>query len=30
LISGIVKAAYLDADSMRPTRLPSIFEEETS
>lgn len=30
LISGIVKAAYLDADSMRPKRLPSIFEEETS
>jgi acyl-CoA thioester hydrolase len=30
LISGIVKAAYLDADTMRPTRLPSIFEEESS
>ncbi len=28
LLSGIVKAAYLDADSMRPQRLPpSIFEE---
>ena len=27
LISGIVKAAYLDADSMRPKRLPSIFGE---
>jgi acyl-CoA thioester hydrolase len=27
LISGIVKAAYLDADSMRPQRLPSIFGE---
>jgi acyl-CoA thioester hydrolase len=30
LISGIVKAAYLDADTMRPQRLPSIFEEEPS
>ena len=31
LLSGIVKAAYLDADSMRPQRLPpSIFEEESS
>lgn len=30
LISGIVKAAYLDADTMRPKRLPSIFEEEPS
>jgi tol-pal system-associated acyl-CoA thioesterase len=28
LISGIVKAAYLDADSMRPQRLPPIFEEQ--
>ena len=28
LISGIVKAAYLDADSMRPKRVPSsIFGE---
>jgi acyl-CoA thioesterase FadM len=27
LISGIVKAAFLDADSMRPKRLPSIFGE---
>ena len=28
LISGIVKAAYLDADSMRPKRVPpSLFEE---
>jgi acyl-CoA thioester hydrolase len=28
LISGIVKAAYLDADTMRPKRVPSsIFEE---
>ena len=28
LISGIVKAAFLDADSMRPKRLPpSLFEE---
>jgi acyl-CoA thioester hydrolase len=28
LISGIVKAAYLDADSMRPRRVPSsIFGE---
>jgi acyl-CoA thioester hydrolase len=27
LISGLVKAAYLDADSMRPKRVPnSIFE----
>jgi len=31
LISGIVKAAYLDADSMRPKRVPSsIFEENKS
>ena len=30
LISGIVKAAYLDADSMRPKRLPSIFGETSS
>ena len=29
LVSGIVKAAYLDADSMRPTRVPpSLFEEK--
>jgi acyl-CoA thioester hydrolase len=29
LISGIVKAAYLDADSMRPKRVPpSLFGEE--
>ena len=28
LVSGIVKAAYLDADTMRPKRVPpSIFEE---
>ena len=28
LISGIVKAAYLDADTMRPKRVPpGIFEE---
>ena len=28
LLSGIVKAAFLDADSMRPKRLPpSLFEE---
>src|SRR5210317_1054951 len=28
LVSGIVKAAYLDADSMRPKRVPpSLFEE---
>ena len=31
LISGIVKAAYLDADSMRPQRIPSsLFEENQS
>ena len=31
LISGIVKAAFLDADSMRPKRLPpSLFEEMSS
>ena len=31
LISGIVKAAYLDADTMRPKRVPSsIFEEQES
>jgi acyl-CoA thioester hydrolase len=31
LISGIVKAAYLDADSMRPKRVPSsIFGENQS
>ena len=31
LISGIVKAAYLDADSMRPKRIPSsIFGENQS
>ena len=31
LISGIVKAAYLDADTMRPKRIPSsIFEENQS
>ena len=31
LISGIVKAAYLDADSMRPTRIPSnIFGDNQS
>ena len=30
LISGIVKAAFLDADSMRPKRLPpSLIEEMT-
>ncbi len=30
LISGIVKAAYLDADSMRPKRVPpSIFGEKS-
>ena len=30
LISGIVKAAYLDADTMRPKRLPSIFGDTSS
>ena len=30
LISGIVKAAFLDADTMRPKRLPSIFGETSS
>ena len=31
LISGIVKAAYLDADTMRPKRIPpSLFEENQS
>ena len=31
LISGIVKAAYLDADSMRPQRIPSsLFKENQS
>jgi len=31
LISGIVKAAYLDADTMRPKRIPSsIFGENQS
>jgi acyl-CoA thioester hydrolase len=31
LISGIVKAAYLDADSMRPKRVPpSLFGEYQS
>jgi acyl-CoA thioester hydrolase len=31
LISGIVKAAYLDADTMRPKRLPpSILGEQSS
>jgi len=31
LLSGIIKAAFLDADSMRPKRLPpSLFEEMTS
>jgi acyl-CoA thioester hydrolase len=31
LISGIVKAAYLDADSMRPKRVPSsLFGENQS
>lgn len=31
LINGSVKAAYLDADTMRPKRLPpSLFEEEHS
>jgi acyl-CoA thioester hydrolase len=30
LISGIVKAAYLDADTMRPQRLPSILGEMSS
>ena len=29
LISGIVKAAYLDADTMRPKRVPSsLFKEQ--
>lgn len=28
LISGIVKAAYLDADTMRPKRVPPSFFEE--
>jgi len=31
LISGIVKAAYLDADTMRPKRVPpSFFEDKQS
>jgi acyl-CoA thioester hydrolase len=31
LISGIVKAAYLDADTMRPKRVPpSLFEDNQS
>lgn len=31
LINGSVKAAYLDADTMRPKRLPpSLFEENNS
>ena len=31
LISGIVKAAYLDADTMRPKRIPSsIFGDNQS
>ncbi len=31
LISGIVKAAYLDADTMRPQRVPpSFFEDKQS
>jgi acyl-CoA thioester hydrolase len=31
LISGMVKAAYLDADTMRPKRVPpSLFEEDQS
>ena len=31
LISGVVKAAYLDADTMRPKRLPpSILGEQSS
>ena len=30
LISGIVKAAYLDADTMRPRRVPPDIFEETS
>lgn len=31
LISGIVKAAYLDADTMRPKRIPpTLFEENES
>ena len=31
LISGIVKAAYLDADSMRPKRVPpSLFGDQKS
>ncbi len=31
LISGIVKAAYLDADTMQPKRVPpSLFEESSS
>jgi acyl-CoA thioester hydrolase len=31
LISGIVKAAYLDADTMRPQRIPSsLFRENQS
>jgi acyl-CoA thioester hydrolase len=30
LISGIVKAAYIDADTMRPKRVPpGIFEEKS-
>ena len=29
LISGIVKAAYLDADTMRPKRVPSSFFEDS-
>ena len=30
LISGIVKAAYLDADTMRPRRVPPEIFEETA
>jgi acyl-CoA thioester hydrolase len=31
LISGIVKAAYLDADTMRPKRIPpSLFGDDTT
>lgn len=29
LISGIVKAAYLDADTMRPKRIPRSFFEDS-
>lgn len=30
LVSGSVKAAYLDADTMKPKRLPPIFLEENA